>query len=165
MEGLIRKTTAVFLRPFTVPGFDETLPAGEYDLETELSVPASHLDPEDWKASVLVRLHPRESHPGLVRSLTVSLTDLDRAHAKDKMSGKELTELFLEDMLADPMIRLVMQADGISEGQLRRIYEGLSISEPAGPDQIRAPRMPLRSVWEVNAIQAAENEGMPSLTI
>ena len=29
-------STAVFLRPFVIPGFDGVLPAGEYDFEAEL---------------------------------------------------------------------------------------------------------------------------------
>ncbi len=33
MNQLISKTIAVFSRPFTFPGFDELLPAGEYDIE------------------------------------------------------------------------------------------------------------------------------------
>ncbi|MFZ7092659.1 hypothetical protein [Primorskyibacter sp. 2E233] len=124
LEDHTSKTVAVFARPFTVPGFDETLPAGEYDIETELSSPPDHHNPEIWKASVMVHLHPRTSHPGLARSLTVSLADLDRARAKDKLSGNELSQVFLEEMLADPMVQLVMEADGVSEMQLRLLYSG-----------------------------------------
>lgn len=136
MVGLIRRTTISFQRPFSLPGLDELLAEGEYDVEVELSAPAGHLDPVNWKASVVVRLHPRMSHPGLERNLTLSLIDLDRAQAKDKMSGKDLTELLLEDMLADPMIRLVMVADGVSEAEVRRIYgaTGSPDDSTAGPD-------------------------------
>ena len=34
-----------------------------------------------------------------------------------------------EEMLADPMIRLVMQADGVSEVQVRHLYSGLGAAE------------------------------------
>lgn len=132
MDQLSSRTVAVFSRSFTLPGFDEALPAGEYDIETELSAPLDHLDPQAWKASVLVHLHPRKSHPGLARSLTVSLADLDSARAKDKLSGKELSTFLFEEMLADPMVRLVMQSDGVSEAQIRHLYSGLGISEPDG---------------------------------
>lgn len=124
MDDQTDKTVAVFDRPFNLPGFDETLPAGEYDIETELASPPDHKDPEAWKASVVVHLHPRVSHPGLTRSLSVSLADLDHARAKDKLSGKDLSQVFLEDMLADPMVQLVMLADGVSEAQLRHLYSG-----------------------------------------
>ena len=122
MEDLTSKTIAVFSQPFNVPGFDESLPAGEYEIETELVAPPDHENPEAWKASALLRLHPRISHPGLARTLTVSLADLDHARANDKLTGKALTDFFLEEMLADPMIRLVMQADGVAEADLRDLY-------------------------------------------
>jgi len=118
------KTTAIFLRPFELASFNETLPAGEYEIVTELMDPVDWIEPGSWTASVLVHLHPRASHPGLSRTLTVPLTELERAIAKDKLTGKALTDFFLEEMLADPMIRLVMQADGVSEADVRDAYPG-----------------------------------------
>ena len=116
------KTTAVFLRPFQLPSFDETLPPGEYEIETQLLEPVDWIEPGTWTSSVLVHLHPRASHPGLDRTLTVPLADLQHAVARDKLTGKSLTDFFLEEMLADPMIRLVMQADGVAEADLRALY-------------------------------------------
>ena len=100
MDELTSKTVAVFSLPFTVPGFDETLPAGEYEIETELVSPPEQQDPAAWKASVMVKLHPRTSHLGLARTLTVSLSDLDHARARDKLTGRVLSDFFLEEMLA-----------------------------------------------------------------
>jgi hypothetical protein len=159
MDDLTTKTLAVFARPFTVPGFGETLPAGEYEIETELASPPDHLHPAAWKASVLVKLHPQTSHPGLARTLTVSLADLEHARARDKLSGKELSDFFLEEMLADPMVRLVMEADGVSETQLRHLYSGLRTpqTDMDGLD----PSVVSPSTGEACVIQAAENEGMP----
>lgn len=128
MDDLTRKTVAVFSRPFTVPGFGETLPAGEYAVETELVSPPDRLHPEGWKASAMVKLHPRASHPGLARTLTVSLADLDHARARDKLTGRALSDFFLEEMLSDPMVRLVMKADGFSEAHLRHLYSGRGAS-------------------------------------
>ena len=116
------KTTAVFLRPFQLPSFNETLPPGEYEIETQLLEPVDWIEPGTWTSSVLVHLHPRASHPGLGRTLTVPLADLEHAVAKDKLTGKALTDYFLEEMLADPMIRLVMQADGVDENELRDLH-------------------------------------------
>lgn len=116
------KTTAVFLRPFQLPSFNETLPPGEYEIETQLIEPVDWIEPGTWTSSVLVRLHPRASHPGLDRTLTVPLAELEHAVAKDKLTGKALMDYFLEEMLADPMIRLVMQADGVAEAELRDLY-------------------------------------------
>lgn len=162
MEDLISRTTIVFSRPFTVPGFEETLPAGDYDVETELGAPTSHLDPEQWKASVLVHLHARKSHPGLARTLTLSLADLDSARAKDKLTGKELSQFFLEEMLADPMVRLVMRADGVSEEHIRHLYSSLRMPVVDGDGQSRDRSPPPGSGTERSSVQAAENEGWPT---
>ena len=126
------RTTAVFLRPFELPSFNETLPAGEYEVETQIPGPSDGIEADTWKSSVLVRLHPRASHPGLSRTLTVPLAELERAVARDKLTGKALTDFFLEEMLADPMIRLVMKADGVEEAELRSLYSG-SPRPPADP--------------------------------
>ncbi|SNS59848.1 hypothetical protein [Antarctobacter heliothermus] len=160
MEDLTTKTVAVFARPFTVPGFAEMLPAGEYEIETELVSPPDQQHPAAWKASVLVKLHPRMSHPGLARTLTVSLADLDRVRARDKLAGGVLADFFLEDMLADPMVRLVMRADGVSEGHLRHLY-----SESGTPDSYSnfpASKTAIQGARDEESIRAAENEGMPT---
>jgi len=163
MDDQTDKTVAVFDQPFKLPGFDETLPAGEYDIETELASPPDHKDPQAWKASVVVHLHPRLSHPGLTRSLTVSLLDLDRARARDKLSGKELSQVFLEEMLADPMVQLVMQADGVSEAHLRYLYSG-SRTAQTDMDDVDAETenaAAQEASRDASDIHDAENEGMP----
>lgn len=154
--SLTSKTIAVFDHPFTVPGFDETLPAGAYELETEEYAPPDLLDPAAWKASVFVKLHMRPSHPGLTRVLTVSLTDLERARARDKASGQTLTDVFLEEMLSDPLVLLMMQADGVNDAQLRHLYSGLQsrTDAPVWAKDTRTQR-------DEACIRAAENEGMP----
>ena len=163
MNPLIDKTTATFSGPFTLPGFDETLPAGDYEIETEQCPQPDHLNPEAWKASVLIHLRPRVSHPGLVRTLTVSLADLDNARAKDKMTGLELSQLFLEEMLADPMVRLVMEADGVSEVQLRHLYSRSRTQQSDSEvlDDKPLARLPRDGLQDVASIQVAENEGQP----
>ena len=128
------KTTAVFLRPFQLPSFNEILPPGEYEIETQLLEPLDWIEPGTWTSSVLVRLHPRASHPGLNRTLTVPLAELEHAVAKDKMTGKALTDFFLEEMLADPMTCLVMQADGVAEQDLRALYAPQSDQRQAEQD-------------------------------
>lgn len=160
MEDLTRKSVVVFDRPFTVSGFGETLPPGEYEIETELVSPPDHRDPEGWKASVLVKLHPRTSHPGLARTLTVSLADLDHARAKDKRTGQELASHFLEEMLADPMVRLVMKADGVSEAHLRHLYSGHRT--PQSDREILDLEPASQTARDISAVHVAENEGMPT---
>lgn len=162
MDDLTSKTVAVFARPFNVLGFTETLPAGEYEIETELASPPDQKDPEAWKASVLVKLHPRTSHPGLTRTLTVSLADLDHARAKDKLTGKALSDFFLAEMLADPMVRLVMEADGVSEAHLRHLYSGRGTPDP--DLNVPASTSTTQRAQGDVSIRAAENEGMPSIS-
>ncbi len=159
MEELTSKTIAVFSRPFTDPGFNEMLPAGEYEIETELVSTPDQQDPAAWKASVLVKLHPRTSHPGLTRSLTVSLADLDYARARDKLTGRALSDFFLEEMLADPMVRLVMEADGVSAAHMRHLY---SEHRTLQSDRDVLDQNPARQgSHDMASIHAAENEGVP----
>ena len=160
LEELTSKTVAVFSRPFSVPGFDETLPAGEYEIETELVSPLDHQNPAAWRASVSITLHPRISHPGLVRCLTVSLADLDDARARDKLTGIALSDFLLEEMLADPMIRLVMKADGVSEAYMRRLYSGRRV--PRSAFDVPTSKIADEKTGHDESIRAAENEGMPS---
>lgn len=166
MEELTSKTIAVFSRPFNVPGFDETLPEGEYEVETELTSPPGQQDSAAWKAAVMVRLHPRASHPGLTRTLTVSLADLDHARARDKLTGNALTDFFLEEMLADPMIRLVMQADGVSEAHLRHLYSrpGLPEADRRQAGQV-APSKPkgIRNGTEANVSGPLSGSSRPGI--
>ncbi|MEL7516702.1 MAG: hypothetical protein AAGK03_19010 [Pseudomonadota bacterium] len=154
MDEQTAKTIAVFDQPFKLPGFDEMLPAGEYDIETELASPPDHKDPQAWKASVVVHLHPR---------LSVSLADLDHARAKDKLSGKDLSQVFLEDMLADPMVQLVMQADGVSEAQLRHLYSGTRTAQTDMDDaEAETENATAQGASrDASDIHDVENEGMP----
>jgi hypothetical protein len=54
--------------------------------------------------------------------VTISLADLEHALAKDKLSGQPLADFVLEEMLADPMVRLFMKSDGVTEDDLRRLH-------------------------------------------
>jgi len=53
------------------------------------------------------------------------LTDWEEALAKDKLSGQPLADFVLEERLADPMVRLFMKSDGVTEDELRRMHAGL----------------------------------------
>lgn len=127
VERLRVKTTAVFTSPFVVPGLDEVLPPGEYPVEAEVRVPG---DPKGWKAQVLVHLHPTPGSPALARTLTLPLEELDRVLARDKLSGRPLADFVLEEMLSDPMVRLFMASDGISDDDMRQVHSGQSETAP-----------------------------------
>ena len=93
-------------------------------------------------------------------TLTVSLADLDHARARDKLTGKALSDFFLEEMLADPMVRLVMKADGVSEAHLRHLYSERGTPDP--DQNMPASATTTKKPRDDASIQAAENEGMPS---
>jgi hypothetical protein len=133
MPPVKARTSAVFVRSFRIPGFDEELPPGEYLIETELHPPSGLPEPESWKASVLIHLHPKDASPALARTLTVPLADLERAEAEDRLSGRPLAEFLLDELLADPMVRLVMASDGVTEEEMRRLYSRRPPS-PEAPD-------------------------------
>jgi hypothetical protein len=122
MQTTTFETTAIFLREFADPGLSEVLPAGEYVVQVELQAPPGHADPGRWKASVQVKLHPTPGSPGLSRTMTISLADLEHALAKDKLSGRPLADFVLEEMLADPMVRLFMKSDGVTDDDMRRLH-------------------------------------------
>jgi hypothetical protein len=119
---LTNTSTIEFLAPFSLHGFDESLPAGLYDIETELTAPADHVDPATWRASVLVSLHPRATHPGLARTLSVPLTEVEAAIRRDLLAGGTSADLFVQRMLDDPLVRLVMKSDKVTEVDLRQFY-------------------------------------------
>ena len=84
----------------------------------------------------------------------------DRPFVYGKLTGRELSNLFLEEMLADPMVQLVMKADGVSEAHLRHLYSGSGTSDPnlaAPPSKTTA-----RGARDEESIRTAENEGMPT---
>lgn len=116
------RTTVAFAQSFQLPGFNETLPPGEYEIETRIDRPITETGADLSGASVMIRLHPRDRHPGLARTLTVSLADYRTAVSRDHLQGKPLRDFQLEEMLADPLIRLVMRADGVTETDLRDGY-------------------------------------------
>ncbi len=66
---------------------------------------------------------------------------------RDKIFGQHVVLSTLKEMLDDPMVRLIMRADGVSECDLRRAYTG---SNNIAPE-------------ENFSISAAENEGMPPM--
>jgi hypothetical protein len=135
MQHVTRKATVVFARPFRVPGLEEVLPAGEYAVEAEITAPDGVAGPQGGAVSVLIHLHAVPANPGLARTLTIPLADLERALEEDRLSGQPLAEFLLDELLADPLVRLVMASDHVTEGQMRRLYSGLKAGTEAPDDR------------------------------
>lgn len=164
MRHLIDRTTATFVRPFTFPGLDETLPPGKYRLETELCAPLHHISPADWKASVLIHLLRKGDGSSVERQLTVSLQDMEDARARDRLTAEESSKIVLDGMLDDPMLRLIMNADRISESDFRVLYGSWQINAAESRSQNWRKRLhkARNQRREKAALQVAENEGWPA---
>ena len=78
------KRTVTFKRPFVLSGLDETLPAGDYTVETDEEL----LEGLSFKAykrtSAFIMLRPKSDHPGHTRTLTVDPNELDAALQRDR---------------------------------------------------------------------------------
>lgn len=116
------KATVVFGRPFRLPGLDEVLPEGSYLVELDLQMPVGLPEPEEWRASALVHLHRQVASPDLARTLTIPLVDLEQALEEDRESASLLAARLLDEMLADPMVRLIMASDNVTEDQIRQLF-------------------------------------------
>jgi hypothetical protein len=150
-----------FVHAFTLPGFDEVLPPGDYDIQSEAGAHFDPANPVACSGRGQVRLHARRAHPGLARSLSVSLTALSRAGLRDRERGRDLVDVFLDSMLSDPMIWLVMGADGVSEGEVRTLYARLRSARQ--DTAVEVPPLPgtVGLARNTHAEDRAENEGMP----
>jgi len=100
--------SAIFRQPFRIPGLRETFPPGEYALGVETAPAAGR------GASVLIRLAPAGS--GSARTVTVPLADLEAALAA------QVPAVPLDHLLADPMVRLFMASDGVTDDEIRDLY-------------------------------------------
>ena len=73
-----------FTRPFVLGGYDEVLPAGDYNVETEeellegVSFPAYH------RISTLIHLHAKPGRAGLTQTLTIDPNELEAALKRDQ---------------------------------------------------------------------------------
>ena len=114
--------TATLRKSFKLKSFDEALPAGQYDIEIDGYSSDSSGNQEKYVYSVILHLHPCVSNPGLKRTLQVPLVDLEAVLLKDKMASRNREDPFLEEMMADPLIHLMMQADGYSEAEVRNLH-------------------------------------------
>lgn len=78
------KKTVTFRRPFVLGGFDETLPAGVYHVETDEELLEGISFPAFRRVLTLIHLQARSSHPGVARTLTIDPNELDAALERDR---------------------------------------------------------------------------------
>jgi hypothetical protein len=69
------KKTVTFRKPFVLGGFDEVLPPGAYNVETDGILTVIHL-------------HAKFDNPGLIRTLTIDPNELDAALKHDQAQAE-----------------------------------------------------------------------------
>lgn len=180
MTRWIRKTAATFARPFELEGFDGWLPAGRYELESEQEILDGMPMPDRLQTSVLIHLHAKAGSPALAQTLTVPWEVLDRARNRDETRAELPCDVFLDRLLADPIVQLLMLSDGVSASEVRRVAKAARALNPlqlSCVDPNERARLKLRSSrpltrWisrcdreraDWHATDRAENEGMALL--
>ena len=91
MNTRTSEKTVTFKGPFVLPGLDEVLPAGDYNVETEeeLIAGVSHTV---YRRTSTVLLLPAKSGPAhLMRALVIDPDALDAAVARDLKTAAHLT--------------------------------------------------------------------------
>jgi hypothetical protein len=78
------KKTVNFRKPFVLGGFDEVLPAGAYNVETDEELLEGISFPAYRRKLTVIHLHAESDNPGLTRTLTIDPNELDAALKRDQ---------------------------------------------------------------------------------
>ncbi len=114
--------TVTFKRPFVLGGFDEELSAGTYSVETDEELLDGLSFPAYRRILTMIRLHAKSGHPGLTRTLTIDPKELDAALKRDQAAAMP-AEPDLDEMMMEPIVRLLMRRDGLSESEIRDVIK------------------------------------------
>ncbi|MEM7530352.1 MAG: hypothetical protein AAF416_22355 [Pseudomonadota bacterium] len=125
MDGSRRPSTAVFTRPFDLPGLGRSMPAGEYAVcyEARPSMPARPGGSVDagYPGVLLIDLKSAGVRPADHDWFSVSLEALDTALFTDRLPASERAAAMLEKVLADAMVRLAVRRDPGLEARFRQL--------------------------------------------
>jgi hypothetical protein len=83
------KKTVIFANSFTLGDFDEVLPPGPYDVETDEELLEGLSFHAYRRTLTLIHLPAKSGNPGLSRTLTIDPNELDAALKRDTASGVE----------------------------------------------------------------------------
>jgi hypothetical protein len=75
--------TVTFRAPFALPGFDETLPAGDYVVETDEELLEGLSFPAYRRVLTLLHLHAKPGRAGMSETLPVDPHELEAALKRD----------------------------------------------------------------------------------
>jgi hypothetical protein len=93
------KTTVTFLNPFTFRDFDDVLPPGVYEVETDEELLEGLSFHAYRRTLTLIHLPAKSGRQELTRTLTIDPDDLDVALKRDVASGMASPE---QALLQDP---------------------------------------------------------------
>lgn len=99
------QTTLTFRSPFLLGGFEELLPAGSYEVETDEALLEGPSFPAYRRLHAVIHLPSESGDPGLTRALQVDPHALDAALARDRAPEESLA------------------AKGVNAGKLQRPVE------------------------------------------
>lgn len=83
------ETTVKFARPFTLRGFDEVLPAGAYNVETDEELLESLSFPVYRRTLTVLHLPATSDQPGVKRTISIDPNELDAALKRDAMEDAD----------------------------------------------------------------------------
>lgn len=92
------KKTVTFRRPFVLGGFDEALPAGTYEVETDEELIHGISFPVYRRTLTLLRLHTEPGQSTLSETLTIDPNDLDAALRRDRTTIETAVEGYVDQL-------------------------------------------------------------------
>ena len=120
MAPKFMKATVTFIRPFTLPGVEATLPSGDYAIEWKQKQLDGLPLPESPVTLIHLRLRQDFARQFGADTLPVSWGEFRRALARDRAPADLPPKIPIDLLVKDPLVQLVMTSDGISDFELRR---------------------------------------------
>jgi len=80
--------TVTFRRSFVLGGFNEVLPAGDYNVETDEELLEGISFPAYRRVLTLIHLHAKPGQPHVTQTLTIDPKELDAALKRDQAPAK-----------------------------------------------------------------------------
>jgi len=106
------KSNVTFLKPFVLGGFDELLPSGTYQVETDEELLENLSFQAYRRVRVLIHLPAKSGRPGFSRTLTIDPNELDAALKRDAASYTGIFEQSsVRDLLCEAPTTRKAEAD------------------------------------------------------
>ena len=133
MTMRVSNTTVTFRKPFFIGGSDEILPAGVYRVESRNWFQSGKFLCDLLRPSALLELHLKPDCPGSAQILTISRSKLEATLECDHSPAAIPGEPDLDELMLEPIVRLVMRSDGLSESDVRGVIEMARETVRSGP--------------------------------